>query len=162
MSVNVNTVAISGNLTRDSRYTANAADVEALSFTVAVGYQKKNPQTGTYEDGTHFVDCVLFGKRAGSLSHYLVKGTKVAVNGSLRYASWVTEDGQRRSKLEVQVSEVDFMSPRVSVSTPVTIPPSYAAPQPPAMPPAAPAVPSATSADGAYSQLELADEDIQF
>ena len=45
------------------------------------------------------------------MSRYLSKGTKVAVEGKLRYSSW-ERDGQRRSKLEVIVDEIEFMSRR--------------------------------------------------
>ena len=37
--------------------------------------------------------------------------TKVAIEGKLRYSSW-ERDGQRRSKLEVIVDELEFMSSR--------------------------------------------------
>ena len=40
---------------------------------------------------------------------YLAKGAKVAIEGKLRYSSW-ERDGQRRSKLEVIVEDIEFMS----------------------------------------------------
>ena len=43
------------------------------------------------------------------MSRYLSKGSKVAIEGKLRYSSW-ERDGQRRSKLEVIVDEIEFMS----------------------------------------------------
>ena len=58
------------------------------------------------------MDCVVFGNRADALSRLLSKGSKVAVEGKLRYSSWETQDGQRRSKLEVVVDEVEFLSSR--------------------------------------------------
>ena len=51
----------------------------------------------------------MFGTRAEAVSRYLSKGTKVAIEGKLRYSSW-ERDGQRRSKLEVIVDEIEFMS----------------------------------------------------
>ena len=59
----------------------------------------------------NFVDCTMFGTRAEAVSRYLSKGTKVAIEGKLRYSSW-EKDGQRRSKLEVIVDEIEFMSRR--------------------------------------------------
>ena len=58
------------------------------------------------------MDCVVFGNRADALSRLLSKGSKVAIEGKLRYSSWETQDGQRRSKLEVVVDEVEFLSSR--------------------------------------------------
>ena len=51
----------------------------------------------------------MFGTRAEKLAQYLTKGTKVTVEGKLHYSSW-ERDGQRRSKLDVTVDEIEFMS----------------------------------------------------
>ena len=53
----------------------------------------------------------MFGARAESLSRYLSKGTKVAIEGKLRWSQW-ERDGQKRSKIEVIVDELEFMSSR--------------------------------------------------
>lgn len=79
---------------------------------VAVNDRARNQQTGEWEDRPNFVDCVVFGNRADALSRLLSKGSKVAIEGKLRYSSWETQDGQRRSKLEVVVDEVEFLSSR--------------------------------------------------
>ena len=57
----------------------------------------------------------MFGTRGEKLQQYLTKGTKVAIEGKLRYSSW-ERDGQRRSKLEVIVDELEFMSSRNSAN----------------------------------------------
>ncbi len=71
---------------------------------MAVNDRRRNPQTGEWEDYPNFVDCTMFGTRAEAVSRYLSKGSKVAIEGKLRYSSW-ERDGQRRSKLEV----IDFV-----------------------------------------------------
>ena len=107
----INRVAISGNLTRDPELRVTAGGMQVLSLGVAVNDRRKNPQTGEWEDVPNFVDCTMFGTRAEAVSRYLSKGTKVAIEGKLRYSSW-ERDGQRRSKLEVIVDEIEFMSRR--------------------------------------------------
>ena len=109
--MSINRVNISGNLTRDPELRATAGGTQVLSFGVAVNDRRKNPQTGDWEDYPNFVDCTMFGTRAEAVSRYLSKGTKVAIEGKLRYSSW-DKDGQRRSKLEVVVDEIEFMSSR--------------------------------------------------
>ena len=106
--MSINRVNISGNLTRDPELRATAGGTQVLSFGVAVNDRRKNPQTGDWEDYPNFVDCTMFGTRAEAVSRYLSKGTKVAIEGKLRYSSW-ERDGQRRSKLEVIVDEIEFM-----------------------------------------------------
>ena len=45
------------------------------------------PQTGEWEDYPNFVDCTMFGTRAEAVRRYLSKGSKVAIEGKLRYSS---------------------------------------------------------------------------
>ena len=107
--MSINRVNISGNLTRDPELRATTGGTQVLSFGVAVNERHKNQQTGEWEDYPNFVDCTMFGTRAEAVSRYLSKGSKVAIEGKLRYSSW-ERDGQRRSKLEVIVDEIEFMS----------------------------------------------------
>lgn len=110
-NVSINRVVISGNLTRDPELRSTQSGMNILTFGMAVNDRRRNAQTGEWEDYANFVDCVLFGNRADYLSRTLRKGTKVVVEGKLRYSSW-ERDGQRRSKLEVVVDDVDFVSQR--------------------------------------------------
>ena len=107
--MSINRVNISGNLTRDPELKATKSGTSVLSFGVAVNDRRKNPQTGEWEDVPNFVDCTVFGNRADALSRFLSKGSKVALEGKLRYNSW-EKDGVKRSKLSVIVDEVEFLS----------------------------------------------------
>ena len=108
--MSINRVNITGNLTRDPDLRATAGGTQMLAFGVAVNDRRKNPQTGAWEDVPNFVDCIVFGSRAEAVSRFISKGSKVAIEGKLRYSSWETKEGQRRSKLEVIVDEIDFLS----------------------------------------------------
>lgn len=110
--MSINRVNISGNLTRDPEMRQTAGGTQILQFGVAVNDRRRNPQSGEWEDVPNFVDCVVFGTRAEPLSRFLSKGSKVAIEGKLRYSTWETKDGQRRSKLEVVVDDLEFFSPR--------------------------------------------------
>lgn len=129
--MSINRVIISGNLTRDVEVRRTQSGMVIASFGVAVNERRKNNQTGEWEDYTNFVDCSMFGNRADKISPYLVKGTKVAIEGKLRYSQW-ERDGQKRSKLEVIVDEIEFMSKGekkqsapAPVSAPVDVSPVY-------------------------------------
>lgn len=108
----INRVAISGNLTRDPELRVTAGGMQVLSLGVAVNDRRKNPQTGEWEDVPNFVGCTMFGARAEAVGRYLSKGSKVCVEGKLRYSAWEGRDGGKRSKLEVIVDEIEFMSSR--------------------------------------------------
>ena len=108
----INKVMITGNLTRDPELRQTAGGSQVLNFGVAVNDRRKNQQSGEWEDYPNFVDCVVFENRAEPLSRFLGKGSKVAVEGKLRYSAWEDKEGKRRSKLEVVVDDLDFLSQR--------------------------------------------------
>ena len=142
--MSINRVAISGNLTRDAELRTTQSGMSILGFGVAVNDRRKNQQTGEWEDCPSFVDCTVFGARAEKLQPYLAKGSKVALEGKLRYSSWES-GGQRRSKLGVIVDDLEFMSSRRDDAG------SGHAPQP--VPEAGPVIDAAAS---------VYDEDIPF
>lgn len=109
--MSINHVAITGNLTRDPELRNTAGGTAVLSFGIAVNDRRKNQQTGEWEDYPNFIDCTMFGARAQSVSRFLSKGSKVAIEGKLRWSQW-ERDGQKRSKIEVIVDEIEFMSQR--------------------------------------------------
>ena len=109
--MSINRVVISGNLTRDPDLRSTASGMPVLGFGVAVNDRRKNQQTGEWEDYPNFIDCTMFGARAQSVSRILSKGSKVAIEGKLRWSQW-ERDGQKRSKIEVIVDEIEFMTSR--------------------------------------------------
>ena len=107
--MSINRVEISGNLTRDPELRSTASGLPVLGFGVAVNDRRKNQQTGEWEDYPNFIDCTMFGARAESLNRYLSKGGKVAIAGRLHWSQWERE-GQKRSKLEVIVDDIELMA----------------------------------------------------
>ena len=107
--MSINRVVISGNLTRDAELRRTQSGMAILNLGVAVNDRRRNNQTGEWEDYANFIDCILFGARADAIANYLTKGTKVAVEGKLRWSQW-EKNGEKRSKIEVVVDEIEFMS----------------------------------------------------
>lgn len=111
--MSINKAIISGNITRDPEVKSTAGGSCVMKFSVAVNDRAKNAQTGQWEDRPNFIDCTMFGARAESVSRFLSKGTKVCVEGKLRWSQWEKKDtGEKRSKIEVIVDEIEFMSSR--------------------------------------------------
>ncbi len=105
---------ITGNLTRDPELRSTSSGMSVLKMGVAVNDRRKNQQTGEWEDVPNFVDVTVFGNRAEALTRFLSKGSKVAIEGKLRWSSWETPQGEKRSKLEVVADEIEFLSSRDS------------------------------------------------
>ncbi len=110
--MSINRVVITGNLTRDPELRTTGSGMSVLKLGVAVNDRRKNQQTGEWEDVANFVDVTVFGARAEGLSKFLQKGSKVAVEGKLRWSSWESPAGEKRSKLEVVADDIEFMSSR--------------------------------------------------
>lgn len=162
--MSINRVNISGNLTRDAELRVSVAGTPILSLGIAVNDRRKNPSTGEWEDVPNFIDCVLFGNRATALAPYLTKGSKVAIEGKLRYSTWETQEGQKRSKIEVIVDEVELMGARQSQQAqqaPVAaVPPKTAVQAYPGG--IAPAVVRAAKPAPKAAPADVYDEDIPF
>lgn len=134
--MSINRVIITGNLTRDAELRAAQSGTSILHIGVAVNDRWRNPQTDQWEDRPNYIDCVMFGNRAQSISRFLTKGTKVAVEGRLRWSQWVDRDTQKnRSKIEVVVDDIEFMGqrgdgPQAAPQGAYPQPQAYPAPQP--------------------------------
>lgn len=111
--MSINRVCISGNLTRDPELRSTGSGMAILQLRMAVNDRRKNSQSGEWEDAPNYVDVVVFGQRAESLSRFLSKGSKIIVDGKLRWSEWDDKDsGKKRSKIEVVADDIDFASSR--------------------------------------------------
>lgn len=111
--MSINRVVLSGNLTRDPEVRTTQSGTSVMSLGIAVNDRRKNNQTGEWEDYANFIDCTMFGSRAQNVAQYLYKGQRVMIEGKLRYSTW-ERDGQRRSKIEVIIDDLDFQGTRNS------------------------------------------------
>lgn len=101
-----NTVTVVGNVTRDPelRYTPSGQAV--CTFGVAVNRRWQNKQSGDWEEDTSFFDVTCWAQLAENVVESLQKGTRVLVTGRLDQRSWDTQDGERRTKVEIVAEEV--------------------------------------------------------
>ena len=107
----MNKFMFSGNLGKDADLTFIAGSGKAiLKFSVGVARGFKR------EDGTDWFNCALFGDRAEKLSPYLVKGTKVIVEGTVRNNSY-EKDGIKKYSTEVLVGNVEMLGSKNESST---------------------------------------------
>lgn len=100
------TVTIIGNATRDPelRYTASGQAV--ASFGVAVNRRWQNRQTNEWEEQVSFFDVSCWGSLGENACETISKGMRVIVTGRLDQRSWETQDGEKRSKVEIVADEI--------------------------------------------------------
>lgn len=100
------TVTVIGNVTRDPeiRYSSNGA--AKASFGLAVSRRWQNRSTGAWDEQTSFFNVVCWRELAENVAESIGKGTRVVVSGRLEQRSWETENGEKRSVVEVVADEV--------------------------------------------------------
>ena len=76
------------------------------SFGVAVNRRWQNRQTNEWEERTSFFNVVCWREMAENVTESLGKGTRVVVTGRLEQRSWETENGEKRSVVEIVADEV--------------------------------------------------------
>ena len=99
-------VTIVGNLTRDPelRFTPSGAPV--TTFGVAVNRRWQNRDNQNWEESTSFFNVTCWRDLAQNVSESLEKGSRVMVSGRLDQRSWETQDGDKRSVVEIVADEV--------------------------------------------------------
>lgn len=110
-TTNINTVTLTGNLTRDPELRSLPTGTSVCELGIAVNESVKNPQTGEWEERANFFDVTVWGRQGETCARFLSKGRPVAISGRLRWESW-EQDGQKRSKVKVVANAVQFLGGR--------------------------------------------------
>lgn len=103
----LNKVILIGNLTRDPELRYTPSGTAITKFGLATNRKFKKGEE--LKEEVCFVDITVWGRQAESCSEYLSKGRSVCVEGRLSFSQWETDDGQKRSKLEVVGERVLFL-----------------------------------------------------
>ncbi len=100
----MNSITVAGTLGKDAevKYLANGDAI--ANFSVADSQGRDKP--------TIWWNCGLYGKRAESLSQYLLKGQAVTVTGSVSEREWTDKNGQARKSMDLRVSDVALQGGR--------------------------------------------------
>jgi single-strand DNA-binding protein len=106
MATNLNSVTIVGNITRDPEARFTSTGRQTTTFGVAVNRSWRNQQTQEWEERTSFFNVVTWAQLAENVSSSLQKGMRVVVTGRLEHRSWETEQGDKRSVVEIVAEEV--------------------------------------------------------
>lgn len=106
-----NKIIIVGYLGRDSelRYTPQGTPV--CDFSVATTERRKD-KSGEFQDQTTWFRVSFWGKRAETSHQYLTKGKLIYLEGRLNQREYQDRDGNTRTSLDVNCTEVQFIGPR--------------------------------------------------
>ena len=105
--MNYNRVIIGGRLTRDPEIRYAPSGTPIANFGMAVN--RKFKQGEEQKEEVLFIDTVAFGKTAELCGQYLSKGSGALIEGRLQMRSFETKEGQKVTKYEIVIDNVQFM-----------------------------------------------------
>ena len=96
-----------GHLARDIelRYTQSQMAIGKTAIAVT----RKYTLNGKKREETCFIDITFFGKSAEIANQYLGKGSKLAIEGYLKFEQWQDNNGQNRSKHSIAVESMEML-----------------------------------------------------
>ena len=100
-----NKVVMVGNLTRDVELRYLPSGSAVAKSAIATSYKYKSA-SGEQKDEVCFLDFTIFGKTGEVANQYLKKGSKVLLEGRLKFEQWTAQDGSNRSR---HILSVDTM-----------------------------------------------------
>lgn len=100
------TTNLTGNLTREPEIRYTSAGMPTTTLGLAVNRKWQDNSDGSWHKEASFFDVVCFGELAENVALSLTKGMRVNIEGRLQQNTWVTDDGAKRSKVEIVASEV--------------------------------------------------------
>ncbi len=101
-----NSTILAGNLTRDPEIRYTREGQASTSFGLAVTRRWQQRGSDQWEESTSFFDVVCWRDLAENVALSLTKGSRVVVSGRLEQRVWETEDGDRRSRVELTADDV--------------------------------------------------------
>lgn len=106
----MNSVAFTGNLTRDPSVVEVSESSSVTKFSVAIngGYMKD----GQFVSEPTYVDVSAWGGVGEKVANKAAKGDAVGVTGRLKQERWTDAEGNQRSKITVVASHVDILNSR--------------------------------------------------
>jgi len=106
MATNMNSVSVVGNATRDPELRFTPSGQAIATFGIAVNRSWRNKQTNEWDETVSFFDVTCWAQMAENVAESVTKGTRVLVTGRLEQRSWETNDGEKRSKVEIVAEEI--------------------------------------------------------
>lgn len=106
-----NRVFLMGNLTRDPELRYTQSGLAVAHFGLAVN-RRSTSKEGEKKEEVDFFDIEAWDKQAELCSNYLGKGKGIFLEGRLKQDQWVDEAGNKRSKIKIIATLIQFLPKR--------------------------------------------------
>lgn len=101
-----NTITVVGNITRDPELKFLNSGQAAIRVSIAVNRRWLNRQTQEWDERVSYFEVAGYGPMAENAANTLSKGMRVIVTGRLEQRSWETDNGEKRSIVEINADEI--------------------------------------------------------
>ena len=109
---NINRVILTGNLTADPELSTLPSGTSVCKLRLAVNRRYKDNASGEWVEKPNYFDIKVWGAQGENCATYLSKGRPVAIDGRLEWREWESQDGGKRSAVEVVADTVQFLGSR--------------------------------------------------
>ncbi len=104
----INRVVLVGRLTREPELRALASGTSVCALRIACNASRREPD-GEFTERPNYFDVTAYGPSADSISAYMRKGSRVAIDGRLVWREWESGDGDKRQAVSIVAETVQFL-----------------------------------------------------
>lgn len=104
----INRAVLVGRLTRDPELRSLPSGVSVCGLRIACSSSRKDAE-GDYHERPNYFDVSVYGGSAESVSRYMRKGSRVAIDGRLEWREWETAEQQKRQAVSIVAETVQFL-----------------------------------------------------
>ncbi len=109
MTININRVVLTGNLTADPELRSLPSGTSVCRLRVACNTARKDSDTGEWGQKPNYFDVTVWGAQGENAARYLAKGRPVAIDGRLEWREWETQEGAKRQAVDIIADSVQFL-----------------------------------------------------
>jgi single-strand DNA-binding protein len=104
----INRVVLIGRLTRDPELRALPSGTSVCGLRIACNSARRDAD-GEFTERPNYFDVSVYGAHGESVSRYMRRGSRVAVDGRLDWREWETAEQERRQAVSVVADTVQFL-----------------------------------------------------
>jgi single-strand DNA-binding protein len=105
MGFSINTVTISGNLTRDPELRSTQGGTSVCQLRIAHNDRRKD-QSGEWVDVPYYFDVTIWSGQGEWVARNLSKGAGITVQGKLKWREYEDKDGNKRQAVDITADNI--------------------------------------------------------
>jgi len=109
MARGVNKVILVGNVGQDPEVKSTQSGSQVVNISLATTEEWKDKETGDKKEKTEWHRVVAFGRLAEIIAQYVVRGSKLYIDGFLRTRKWQNNDGVDQYTTEIVMKEFQML-----------------------------------------------------